>query len=66
MYGWLSRDIETLEELQEKFCNDTECQECYFKNSKMCLSEAIFNIKLSYNHLELVFTNCINEIKEQF
>ena len=66
MDGWLSKDIEALDDLIGKFCIDTKCQECYFYNSKKCLAEATFNLKLSYNYLEQVFTKCINQIKEHF
>ena len=66
MDGWLSKDLETLENLQQNFCCDTTCQACYFYDSEKCLAEALFNIRQSYNYLDQVFTRCVNQIKEHF
>lgn len=66
MDGWLSKDLETLNAIQEKFCNDNRCQKCYFKDFTTCLGEAMLNIKGSYEQLEHVYTVFINKMKEHF
>lgn len=66
MDGWLSKDLELLEDLQVKFCHDTDCKECYFNNFNNCLGDAVTSFRYSYNNLEHVYTVFINKMKEQF
>lgn len=66
MDGWLSKDIERLESIQDKYCKDSNCIMCYFNNRAGCLAEVVMDVRTSYNYLDQVFTKCVNQIKEHF